>query len=162
MIDDRPRKHLGVVIAAFFLLLATQFRLSRYVLLLDGTSGVQGIFGFTDAHARMPALTVLAVLSVSAAAGALWSGFKNRPFPLAATFGLLVVGGLVAGQAWPSFVQRFRVEPNELERESPFILENMRFTRMNGDSCSLPSSSSRWLQGDTRPRARSNSGKGDS
>ena len=130
VIEDQPRVHLGIIIAAFFVMLGTQFWLARYYLLLDGTSGVQGIFGFADAEARMPAYTILAVLALSAAAGALWSGFKNRPLPLTVTFGLLVVGGMAAGQAWPSFIQRFRVEPNELERESPFILENMRFTRM--------------------------------
>jgi len=111
-------------------MLGAQFWLQRYLLLLDGTSGVQGIFGFADAEARMPAYTILVVLALSVAAGALWSSFKNRSLPLTVTFGLLVVGGIAAGQAWPSFIQRFRVEPNELERESRFILENMKFTRM--------------------------------
>ena len=130
IVEDRPRKHLGVIVAVFFVMLAGQFWLTRYVLLLNGGSGVQGIFGFADAEARMPAYSILAVLAVSVSAAALWSGFKNRPLPLMITSGVLIVGGLVVGQAYPSFIQRFRVEPNELERESPFILENMRFTRM--------------------------------
>ena len=130
IVEDRPRKHLGVIVAVFFVMLAGQFWLTRYVLLLNGTSGVQGIFGFADAEARMPAYSILAVLALSVSAAALWSGFKNRPLPLIVTSGVLIVGGLVVGQAYPSFIQRFRVEPNELERESPFILENMRFTQM--------------------------------
>ena len=137
IIEDRPRRHLGVIIAVFFVMLAGQFWLTRYVLLLDGTSGVQGIFGFTDAEARMPAYSILALLALSVSAAALWSGFKNRPLPLIVTSGVLIVGGLVVGQAYPSFIQRFRVEPNELERESPFILENMRFTRMGFDLTNL-------------------------
>jgi uncharacterized membrane protein (UPF0182 family) len=133
VVEDKPRVHLAVIIAGFSTTLAVQFWLSRYVLLLDGTSGVQGIFGFTDAEARMPAYTVLTVLALSVSAGALWSGFKNRPLALIVTSGVLMVGGTAVGQAYPSFIQRFRVEPNELDRESPFILENMRFTRMGFD-----------------------------
>ena len=137
IVEDRPRRHLGVIIAVFFVMLAGQFWLTRYVLLLNGTSGVQGIFGFADAEARMPAYGILALLALSVSAAALWSGFKNRLLPLTVASGVLIVGGLVVGQAYPSFIQRFRVEPNELERESPFILENMRFTRMGFDLTSL-------------------------
>ena len=137
IVEDRPRRHLGVIIAVFFVMLAGQFWLTRYVLLLNGTSGVQGIFGFADAEARMPAYSILALLALSVSAAALWSGFKNRLLPLLVASGVLIVGGLVVGQAYPSFIQRFRVEPNELERESPFILENMRFTRMGFDLTNL-------------------------
>ncbi|HAT17832.1 MAG TPA: hypothetical protein DCS76_08570, partial [Gemmatimonadetes bacterium] len=98
---------------------------------------VQGIFGFTDAGARMLAYNVLAVLALAVSAAALWTGFKNRLLPLMVTFGLLIVGGLAVGQVYPSFVQRFRVEPNELERESEYILENMRFTKMGFDLTDL-------------------------
>ena len=137
VIEDRPRKHLGVIAAVFFAVLAGQFYLFRYVLLLNGSSGVQGIFGFTDAGARMDAYNVLAVLALAVSAAALWTGFKNRLVPLMVTFGLLIAGGLAVGQVYPSFVQRFRVEPNELERESEYILENMRFTKMGFDLTDL-------------------------
>ena len=137
VLEQRPRVHLGVIIASFSVMLAAQFWLQRYVLLLDGTSGVQGIFGFADAEARMPAYGILALLALSVSAAALWSGFKNRPLPLMVASGAMIVGGLAVGQAYPSFIQRFRVEPNELERESPFILENMRFTRMGFDLTNL-------------------------
>ena len=137
VVENRPRVHLGVIISAFSAMLAAQFWLARYVLLLDGTSGVQGIFGFADAEARMPAYGILGLLALSVSAAALWSGFKNRPLPFIVASGVLIVGGLAVGQAYPSFIQRFRVEPNELERESPFILENMRFTRMGFDLTNL-------------------------
>jgi uncharacterized membrane protein (UPF0182 family) len=137
VIENRPRVHLGVIISAFCGLLGAQFWLARYVLLLNGTSGVQAIFGFADAEARMPAYSILALLALVVSAAALWSGFKNRPLPFIVASGVLLVGGLAVGQAYPSFIQRFRVEPNELERESPYILENMRFTRMGFDLTDL-------------------------
>ena len=137
VVEDRPRKHLGVIIAVFLVMLAGQFWLSRYVLLLNGSSGVQGIFGYTDAGARMFAYNVLTVLALAVSVAALWSGFKNRPLPLLVASGVLIVGGLAVGQVYPSVVQRLGVEPNELQRESEYILENMRFTRMGFDLTSL-------------------------
>ena len=129
-IEGQPRMHLTVLIAAFFILMAIRFWLARYLLLLDGTSGVLSIFGFTDAGARLSALRILSVLSVGAGVGTMWAGLKNRLFPAAATVGALVLGGVVVGQAYPSFVQRFRVEPNELDRETPYIEHNIEFTRI--------------------------------
>lgn len=136
-IEGQPRRHLTIIIASFFLLLAMSFWLGRYLLLSDGTSSVLSIFGYADAEARLGALRILALLSVVASIGTLWSGLKGRILPAAAAVGALVVGGLVVGQAYPSFVQRFRVEPNELERETPFIEHNIRFTRLGFDLTEL-------------------------
>ena len=129
-IKGQPRTHLTILVATFFLLMAVRFWLGRYLLLLDGSSGVLGIFGFTDAEARMTALRILSLLSVCAGLGTLWAGLKGRVLPAATTIGALVVGGVVVGQAYPSFVQRFRVEPNELDRETPYIEHNIAFTRI--------------------------------
>jgi uncharacterized membrane protein (UPF0182 family) len=136
-IEDQPRAHLTVIVAAFFVLMAIRFWLGRYLLLLDGTSGVQSIFGYADAEARLSALRILAVLSAFAGIGTLWGGLKARLLPAAAAVGALVVGGVVVGQAYPSFVQRFRVEPNELDRETPFIEHNIHFTRVGFDLTEL-------------------------
>ena len=136
-LNDLPRTHLTGIVATFFLLLALRFWLGRYLLLLDGSSGVQGIFGFADAEARLAALGVLTLLSISAAAGVVWSGLTGRVLPASATLGVLVVGGVAVGQVYPGLVQRFRVEPNELERETPFIEHNIRFTRTGFDLAEL-------------------------
>ena len=130
IVDNQARVHLAMVIAAFFVFLAFRFWLGRYFLLLDGTSEVQGIFGYTDAHARLPAARILTVLSAFAAIGAVWSGLKGRMLPLVAGLVGVVAGGMLAGQLYPSLSQRLRVQPNEFERETPYIEHNMRFTRM--------------------------------
>ena len=136
-IEDQPRTHLTVIVATFFVLMAIRFWLGRYLLLLDGTSSVQSIFGYADAEARLGALRILALLSAFAGIGTLWGGLKARILPAAATVGALIIGGVVVGQAYPSFVQRFRVEPNELDRETPFIEHNIRFTRIGFDLMEL-------------------------
>ena len=130
VMGEQTRLHLGAIVAAFILLLGVQFLLGRYVLLQWGGSDVQGIFGYTDATARMPGLTVMAALSALGSALVFWGALRNRLVPAMSGLGVVVVGGLVVVQFWPALVQRFQVEPNELARETPYILQNMDFTRI--------------------------------
>lgn len=125
-----PRKHLAVLGGIFLLFLAARFWLSTYLLLLDGNSGVQGIFGFADADARIPGYRALALLTAGAAGVTVWSGLRARFAPLLGAGGAVVLGGFLLVQLYPEILQRWRVEPNELARETPFIEDNLRFTRL--------------------------------
>ncbi len=129
-LSDVPRLHLAGIGVVFLLLLAARFWLSRYLLLLDGNSGVQGIFGFADFDARLPALQTLAGLTVMAAGLLAWGAVRSRIWPVLGAGVVVVLGSLFLGQFYPNFVQRFRVEPNELDRETPFIEYNLQFTRL--------------------------------
>ncbi|MBT8395675.1 MAG: UPF0182 family protein, partial [Gemmatimonadetes bacterium] len=124
-----PRKHLAVLGALFLLFLAGRFWLAPYFLMLDGNSQVQGIFGFADASARVRGYQALAVITLVAAGIVAWSGFKTRLMPLFASGIAVVLGGLVLIQVYPELVQRFQVEPNELDRETPYIEANLESTR---------------------------------
>jgi len=130
IMGDQPRIHLGLVVALFLGLMAVRFWLSRSSLLMSGNSAVQGIFGFADAEARLPALRAMAVVTMVAAGSVAWGVWKNRLIPVASGFGTVVLGTLVVLQFYPSLVQRFRVEPNELERETRYIEHNIEFTRI--------------------------------
>ena len=127
---DRARIHLGAIVAAFLALVAARLWIGRYLLLLGGNSGVQGIFGYTDAEARIPALQFMTLVALAAAGTVLWGALRNRVVPVLAGLGVVVAGGLLGLQFYPSLVQRFRVEPNELTREAPYIEMNVRFTRL--------------------------------
>lgn len=124
------RSHLAGLLIAFFVLLAAQLILSRYDLLLGGNSGVQGIFGFTDAQARLPALQTLAVISLFAAGLTFWGAWRDSGTPILAGVVTVMVATLLIGNIVPSLVQSFRVEPNELERETPYIEHSLDFTRL--------------------------------
>ncbi len=128
-VEDLARRHLTLLVTTFLVLLAVRFQIARYILLLDGNSGVQGLFGFTDAVARLPALTALAVIALGAAGLVAWGGTRGKVAPTATGLGAIAVGTLVLAQIYPATVQRFRVEPNELESETPYIEHNLRFTR---------------------------------
>jgi hypothetical protein len=123
------RLHLGLLLGLFFLLVAGRLWLGRYLLMLDGNSAVQGIFGYADAEARLPALQTLTVIAIGAGAAAAWGAWKGRAAPMIGSIVAVLVGAILIGELYPSLVQSFRVEPNELEREAPYIEDNLRFTR---------------------------------
>lgn len=124
------RLHLGGILSFFFVLLAVQLWLGRFDLILGGTSSVQGIFGFTDAEARLPALQTLSIISLGAAIATAWGSWKDRTGPVVGAFAGVVLGTLVIGNLYPSVIQSFRVEPNELVRETPYIEHSLDFTRL--------------------------------
>lgn len=129
-VHELARRHLGSLLAAFLLLLAARMHLSRFGLLIAGNSAVQGIFGFTDAEARLPALQTLTIITLTAGFATLWGAWRNRAGAVVGSL-ITVVGGMVLiGNAYPAVIQSFRVEPNELERETPFIEHNLDFTRL--------------------------------
>ncbi len=128
-IRETPRKHLGLIIAAGLVLLAGRFFLLRYGLLLDGSSGVRGIFGHTDAAARLPALQGMVGITLFAGLVFGWAAIQRRAPAALASLGVVAIAWVFLGQLYPSFVQRFRVEPNELERERLHIERNLEFTR---------------------------------
>ena len=128
--QEIARLHLGGILAGFFVLLALRLWLGRYELLLNGNSGVQGIFGFADAQARLPALQTMTVISLGAAVGTMFGAWKNRPMPVISSFTAVMLGTVLIGNFYPSLIQSFRVEPNELERETPYIEHSLEFTRL--------------------------------
>jgi uncharacterized protein len=127
-IDDGAQFHFVVVLASIVLLLAVRYWLGRYGLVLEGT-GYNGAVGYTDVHARLPAQRGMALLSVAAAFALLYGGWRRSWVPPVVAVGTLIVAALLVGHLYPQVVQRFRVEPNELAREAPYIEWNLEFTR---------------------------------
>jgi uncharacterized membrane protein (UPF0182 family) len=129
-LDDLPRKHLALLSSLFLLFLAGRFWLAPHLLMLDGNSDVQGIFGFADATARVRGYQALSLLTLVSAGILAWAGFLKRVTPVVASGLALVLGGLGLVQLYPELVQRFQVRPNELDRETPYIESNLEFTRI--------------------------------
>ncbi|HSG48269.1 MAG TPA: UPF0182 family protein, partial [Longimicrobiales bacterium] len=124
------RRHLGILLAVFLVLLGARFSLGRSLLLLYGSSDIPGLFGYADHAARFPVMRTLAVVSVIAALGVVVGSWRNQIVPTLAGVVALVLGVILGGQVYPSLVQRFAVVPNQLERETPYIEANLRFTRL--------------------------------
>jgi len=122
------RSHLLVLGAVALGLKAVGFWLDRFELVFSPRGIVFGA-AYTDIYASLPVLGALAVFAALCAVACLAQIARS---------GLrLVAGGLVAlALVWvvglgvyPALLQRFRVTPNELAAERPFIGHNIRMTR---------------------------------
>ena len=127
-VDPVVKRHLGALLSLFLLSLAAGFFLDRYGLLTTEHGVLYGA-SYTDVHARLLMLSVLAVLSVVAAlAVSFFATHRNLGVPLLAV--VLLAGVYVLGlKVYPSFVQSFKVSPNESVLEQPFLAHHIKFTR---------------------------------
>ncbi|HET7274351.1 MAG TPA: UPF0182 family protein, partial [Longimicrobiaceae bacterium] len=127
-ITPAARKHLGLLLAAFLLVVAWDFWLDRYGLVISG-NGIGGALGYTDFHARLPGKLVSFALAV-AAAGAIafgaWRGSLRAP---AVGLGALLIGTLIAQGVYPASIQKLGVDPDEFAKERRYIQQHLAFTR---------------------------------
>ncbi|MCL0044403.1 UPF0182 family protein, partial [Dehalococcoidia bacterium] len=129
----RIRNHIAILGALLFINLSANHFLDRYELLLSANGAVFGAT-YTDIHARMFALALLTVVAgvssilLIASIAPVMSGHKGTRLIMGAV-ALWAVAAIAAGIIYPSFVQRFTVDPNEITRETPYIQRNISFTR---------------------------------
>lgn len=122
------KAHLSVLLGLIVLVKAWGYRLGQFDLLTSPRGTVTGA-SYTDIHAQLPALKLLVIIAVVCAVLFLVNiRFRGWALP-ALGIGLLALTSVVAGAVYPAFIQRFRVTPQELQQERPFIDRNIEFTR---------------------------------
>lgn len=129
-IQIRPSvfRHLGLLLAALFVLQAASYWLGTYDLLQSTRGAVYGV-GHTDHHVMITALRLLAGIALIAAALTVYAAVRRSFRPLTVSIVGMIVASLLLGTLWPAIVQRFVVEPNELIRERPYLEHNIALTR---------------------------------
>ena len=138
-------RHLFVLCSMAMLGMALHHWLNRYQLLYSQEGVVYGA-GFTDVNVKLPIETVSSILAVAIALWLLLSVLLQKSY-LAKnlrstkvsrktwkTFIILLpiifyLTFIVAGKAASAIVQRFRVQPNELSAETPYLSRNIFMTR---------------------------------
>ena len=126
-LGSRARRHLGLLAAAFLVLLAAGAWLDRPHTMLTPTGIIRGA-GYTDVHARLPfALAEMAAALIGAACAVAYA-FTERTAAAAAAIAVYAVV-VLAGQLYAGAIQRFVVSPNEQVREAPYIQYNIDATR---------------------------------
>lgn len=127
----RPaRAHLLGLASLGALLWAAGQWLARYDVLY--TYRPEGPFfgaGYTDVVIGVPAQTALAVAGVIAALAIAGTIRSERLVPAVSAIAALFLLQMVLAGLLPSLVQRFRVDPDELTREAPYIENNIELTR---------------------------------
>ena len=128
--------HLSVIMGLIMFVLGAGYLLKGYVLMFSPRGVVFGA-SYTDVHAQLPVFKFMAATAV--VAGLLFLvniHFRGWKLP-AAAIALIILTGLLAGQAYPFIVQQYQVSPNELDKESPYIKNNIDFTRHGFDLDSI-------------------------
>ena len=124
------RIHISVLVGLILLVIAIGTYLSIFDLATSRLGIVTGAT-YTDINARLPMRYVMVFLGAFAGlatiANSVLSGSWRVP---AFTIGLWVVAGIVGGFVYPSFVQSFQVDPNEIEKEELYIDRNIEMTRL--------------------------------
>ena len=128
-ISRRTRGHLLSLAALLLVLKAAGYRLAMFGLLFS-QRGVAFGAGYSDVNAQLPILKSLMVLAGLVAVLCLIT-IRLRTWRVllagvAALVGLAILGGV----AYPGLVQRYRVSPNEIVTEKPYIDFNIRYTRL--------------------------------
>jgi uncharacterized protein len=127
--DAKVRKHLALLVGLFFFTLAAGFYLDGYHLLLSGNSSFQGA-GYADVNARLLTYRLLSFLTPVAGVMltvGLWKGaWRLALLPPLLIFAVYGVGIAV----YPGLLQKFKVAPNELDLETPYIENTIKFTRL--------------------------------
>ena len=127
-VAPRVKAHLSVIGAAIALMKALGYVIARWEL-VNSTNGVVQGAGYTDVHARMPALTILIFLSLASAL-ILLANVRSRGWSLpAVAVGLWAFVALIIGVLYPTFLQTFKVSPAQSTLESPYISRNIAATR---------------------------------
>ncbi|HEX2052271.1 MAG TPA: UPF0182 family protein, partial [Actinomycetota bacterium] len=127
-VSPQVKVHLSVLLGAAALLRAWGYLLDQYELVYSTRGTVVGA-SYTDLNAELPALKLLVAISVISAVLFLVNiRFRGWTLPLIGV-GLWLLTSVLAAGLFPFVVQRFRVEPAELQREAEFIQRNIENTR---------------------------------
>ncbi|MEH2149656.1 UPF0182 family protein [Nostoc sp.] len=135
--SPQQQRHLYGIGGLLMLVVALSYWLSRYELVYS-TRGVSYGASYTDVTAQMPAYTVLCILAVAIAYYLLWRTFfwkpKSQYRPLVFySLGVYLVLVAAADVVLPTVVQYLIVQPNELQREQPYIQRTIALTRQAFD-----------------------------
>ncbi len=129
VVGTAARRHLGLIVAGLFLLLAwgAYLDVPRLLTTPAGITVPNGA-SYVDVGLRVPVFRVLLVVAAIGTGLSALTAFTTRNLPIIAAGGLYVlvtVGGNLAAIG----LQRLVVTPDEQQREAPYIVHNIAATR---------------------------------
>ncbi|MBD2507664.1 UPF0182 family protein [Nostoc muscorum FACHB-395] len=135
--SPQQQRHLFGMGGLLMLVVALSYWQSRYELVYS-SRGVSYGASYTDVTAQLPAYTILCVVAVAIAFYLLWRTFFWKPKSRYRSLvfyglGIYLVLVVAAGVVLPTVVQYLIVQPNELQREQPYIQRTIALTRQAFD-----------------------------
>ncbi|MBI5376085.1 MAG: UPF0182 family protein [Candidatus Schekmanbacteria bacterium] len=126
-LSTAAKRHFLILGALFFVTLALKFRIDVYNLLFSKRAIIFGA-GYTDVHASLPVINIMAALSLAVAGVFIINIFFPLYKVLAGSAALLLVVFILGEKIYPEAVQKFQVAPNEIEKEREYIALAIKFT----------------------------------
>lgn len=125
------RAHLSVLGALLLAIIAGGYQLDIAELAYStrGWDGNVQAALYTDMNAQYPAYMILTGVALVSAVLLLLNTFFRTLWLLGVAVGAWLVLSILVGGLYPGFVQRFQVEPNELNVERPYISNHLEATR---------------------------------
>jgi uncharacterized membrane protein (UPF0182 family) len=124
-----PWAAVSLALAVFLILLAWRTYLSRFPYLWQDHQTFSGVT-FAEARYLLPALSFVAIALLLAALIALINAFSKRSLRLLlAGLAIPLLVYVIGVYLVPAYVTSFIVKPNELGRETPYIEQNIAWTR---------------------------------
>ena len=128
-VSSGAKAHLSVLLAFIAILKAFAYRLDSMELLYSPRGKVFGA-SYTDVVAHLPALNLLILISLFGAV-LLLVNIRRRGWLLPATaISLWLAVSIIVGGIVPAAIQRFRVVPDELNKELPYVENHINYTRL--------------------------------
>lgn len=127
-ITPKAKRHLVFLGGIIALLLAWGYHLKVYGIMYS-TQGPAFGASYTDVHVKIAVYRVLILLSLALAFILFLNGLRFRKKLIWVSAGIWVGCVFILGTALPVVVQKLVVKPNELAKESPYIDNNIDFTR---------------------------------
>ena len=127
VVGATARRHLGLIVAGLFLLLAWGAYLDVPRLLTTPSGIVHGA-SYVDVALRAPVFRLVLFVALLGVGLSALTAFTSRNLPIIAAVGLyalVTVGGNLAAFG----LQRLVVTPDEQQREAPYIVHNIAATR---------------------------------
>lgn len=131
-VDEKVRRHLAVLVGGLACVIAAGFYLDSFRLLFSNNAAFNGA-GYVDVNSRLltyRVLTFLTPLAGAVLAVGIWKSARRMVLlPPVIVVALYVIGIMV----YPGLLHKFKVAPNELVLETPYIENNIKFTRFGYD-----------------------------
>lgn len=131
-IDREVKKHIGILVGFFILNIGFGFYLDTFRLLFSEQGVVFGA-GYRDIYAKLFFYRILIFITPVAGivfmAGILRGSRRLIFIPPALVLTVYIIGIVI----YPFVLQKFKVAPNELALETPFIEHSIKFTRLGYD-----------------------------
>ncbi len=119
---------LSVLLGVFVLAKGADYFLDRFDLVNDKGSLITGMT-YTGENAVLPAKNILMGIALICAVLFFLNVWRRTWILPSVGLALLALSAVLLGMIWPAIVQQFQVNPQEPDREAPYIAANISFEK---------------------------------